>query len=282
MNLFVFIIMMFVLQLFYWLVGQRSSQDLKDQEDYFLAGKNVKFFPLMMTFLATLVGGGVVLGAAEEAYRFGWPVIFYPYGAAIGLILLGCGIGRKIAEYNVGTLAQLFEVVYGSTLLRKLASILSIVSMFMILVGQIIASSKFLVTLGVDNTFIFVVFWAIVIIYTAQGGLKAVISTDMVQAVVFSIGLLLCFAWILFSGQAPISTLTVGSLENVSDKLTGWLLMPLFFMIVEQDIGQRCFAGASPQIVSRAAFWSGIVMMIVLYRSCFPRDLRQIRRIGDS
>ena len=152
MNITIFITMLFSLQLIYWLVAQRASKNLKGKDDYFLAGKSVRLFPLMMTFLATQVGGGVVLGAAEEAYRFGWPVLLYPLGAALGLILLGCGVGRKLAGFQVNTIAQIFEVVYGSAMLRKIASILSVISLFMILVAQIIASNKFLVSLGFNNT----------------------------------------------------------------------------------------------------------------------------------
>lgn len=260
-----FVPLLFCLQLFYWFVGRRASKNVKGQEDYFLAGKSVPFFPLMMTFFATQVGGGVVLGAAEEAYRFGWPVILYPLGVALGLILLGCGIGRKLAECQVSTVAQLFEVVYNSIGLRKVASILSVISLFMVLVAQIIASNKFLVSLGFNNPLLFVAFWAIVIIYTAQGGLRAVISTDMVQAAFFSGMFLLCFGFVLLS-DPDISLLQMPQLEsftNVSSKLCGWLLMPLLFMIIEQDMGQRCFAGASPKIVSKASFWAGICTMVV-------------------
>lgn len=256
---------MFCLQLFYWLVGRRASRNLKGKEDYFLAGKSVQLFPLMMTFLATQVGGGVILGAADEAYQFGWPVLLYPLGAALGLILLGCGIGRKLAGFQVTTVAQIFEVVYGSVMLRKIASILSIISLFMILVAQIIASNKFLVSLGFNNIPLFILFWSIVIIYTAQGGLRAVISTDMVQAAFFSSIFLLCFGFVLFF-EPSISFIQMPHLENfanVSSKLCGWLLMPLLFMVIEQDMGQRCFAGASPEIVSKASLLAGICTMVV-------------------
>jgi solute:Na+ symporter, SSS family len=262
MNITLFILLLFTLQCLYWYVARRSSKQMQGKEDYFLAGKNVAFFPLMMTFLATQVGGGVVLGSAEEAYQFGWSVLFYPLGVAVGLIVLGAGIGRKLANFTVSTVAHIFEIAYGSAKLRKIASILSILSLFMILVAQVIASSKFLVSLGMDNTWLFLLFWAIVIIYTAQGGLKAVISTDMVQAAVFSIVFLGVFAWIFFSGPS-ISTVATTQFTTVSTKLTGWLLMPLLFMLIEQDMGQRCFAGASGKIVSKAALWAGIATMVV-------------------
>lgn len=133
----------------------------------------------------------------------------------------------------------------------------------MILVAQIIASSKFLVSMGFNNTPLFIVFWAIVILYTAQGGLRAVISTDMVQAAFFSAVFLLCFGFVIYSDPS-ISTLKMPELSNfanVSSKLCGWLLMPLLFMVIEQDMGQRCFAGGSPQIVSRASLLAGICTM---------------------
>lgn len=266
MNLYLFILLIFCLQGFYWLVGRRASQNLKNQEDYFLAGKSVQLFPLMMTFLATQVGGGVVLGAADEAYLFGWPVLLYPLGAALGLIILGCGIGRKLAGFKVSTVAQIFEVVYGSIGLKRIASILSVISLFMILVAQIIASNKFLASFGLNNTPLFILFWSIVIIYTAQGGLKAVISTDIVQAMFFTVVFLLCFGFVFFSETSSTAVMplpTMDSFTAVSSKLSGWLLMPLLFMVIEQDMGQRCFAGASSRIVSKASLLAGIITMIV-------------------
>lgn len=263
MNLSIFLSMLFGLQLFYWAVARSTSKEVTDNQDYFLAAKSVTFFPLMMTFVGVIVGGGVVLGSAEEAYLYGWPVYFYPLGGALGLMVLGTSIGRRLAELPVSTTAQILELVYGSPLLKKIASLLSMVSLFMILVGQIIASGKFLVSLGISSTPLFVVFWAIVIIYTVQGGLKAVISTDLVQATFFMGAFLFCMGYVLYEVPAAVPLPRVQDLAEVSPKLTGWLLMPLFFMVIEQDIAQRCFAGSSPKIVTRAAFAAGLCTLII-------------------
>lgn len=265
MNLYVFVTLMIALQLIYWIVGKRASKQLEGNEDYFLAGRSVAFFPLMMTFLATQVGGGVILGAADEAYRFGWPVIFYPLGAALGLILLGVGVGRRLALFKVSTVAQILELVYGSKRLKQIASLLSIISLLMILAAQIVASARFLSSLGLDQSLLFILFWVSVILYTVQGGLRAVIATDLIQAAVFTLVFVFCFAWTYTSGlqQGNLPTFEVGLASGVSSKLTGWLLMPLLFMVIEQDMGQRCFAGSSPKVVTRAAFVAGLVTMAV-------------------
>lgn len=266
MKIYIFIAMLFVLQFFYYLVGKKASKTIKNSsEDYFLAGKNVRFFPLMMTFLATQVGGGIILGSAEEAYHYGYLVILFPLGSALGLILLGSGVGRKLSKFSVSTVAEIFEKAYGSTFLRKIASILSVISLFMVLVAQIIASSKFLVSLGFNSSLLFIIFWGIVIIYTVQGGLKAVISTDIVQAIFFSFVFFLCMGFVIYQNHqfVCISIPKLETLSALSPKLTGWLLFPLLFMVIEQDMGQRCFAGATPRVVSKASFWSGIGTMAV-------------------
>lgn len=270
MNLFFFISLLFSLQIAYWVVGKISSKNLCNENDYFLAGKNVRFFPLMMTFLATQVGGGLVLGAADEAFQFGWPVLLYPLGSSIGLLVLGSGIGQRLAAFHVSTVAQILEQVYGSKSLKRIASSLSIISLFMILVAQIVASKKFLISIGFTNETLFLLFWAIVIIYTAQGGLKAVISTDLIQATFFSFVFLFIFGYTLSTSSIPLLSIGGGTVwEPTSSKLFGWLLMPLLFMCIEQDMAQRCFSGVSPRTVSKAAFTAGILTMILCFIPVF-------------
>lgn len=266
MNQTFFILALFTLQIIYWRIGKLSAKNLSGKEDYFLAGKSVRFFPLLMTFLATQVGGGLVLGAADEAYRYGWSVLLYPLGASLGLIVLGLGIGKRLAQFPVSTVAQILEVVYRSPFLKKVASALSIISLFMVVVGQIVASRKFLFAMGFTNTPLFILFWGIIILYTVRGGLKAVIATDISQAIFFGIVFLLTFASVSFNTPWPSA---VESFASATSKWAGWLLMPLLFMTIEQDMGQRCFAGNSLKTVSRATFWAGVGTMTICFVPVF-------------
>lgn len=267
MDLTAFIIILMGLQLICLWVGSRSVKSTKTQEDYFLAGKNIRFFPLMMTFLATQVGGGLILGSAEEAYKYGWLVFLFPLGSCLGLVALGVGVGRRLSQFKVSTIAQIFEVVYRSPVLKKIASLLSIFSLFAIFVAQIIASNKFMVSLGVENPLWFFLFWGIVILYTCLGGLKAVVATDMIQAVFFLAVFFLSCGYALYSLEYPVSEVlkTGGGTDFSFDmsKLSGWLLMPFLFMMIEQDMGQRCFAAENPKTVSRATLWAALCTFLV-------------------
>lgn len=268
MNTTVFIGILALLQCLCLWVGKKASNNLQDQQDYFLAGKEVRFFPLLMTFIATQIGGGLVLGAAEEAYQFGWTVLLYPLGACLGFIVLALGIGKKLARFEVSTVAELLGSVYRSPLLKRMASILSIVSLFMILMAQVIASRKFMMSLGMDQTFLFLVFWGIVIIYTVMGGLKAVVSIDIVQALFFIAVFAFGVGYILYTGSFDFFQIVEAGWKGESfdfnpAKLSGWLLMPLLFMVIEQDMAQRCFAARSPRVVTRATAYAALCTLLV-------------------
>lgn len=268
MNTTVFVGVLALLQLVCLWAGKRASKNVEDQQDYFLASKDVHFFPLLMTFVATQVGGGLILGAAQEAYQFGWTVLLYPLGACLGFVVLALGIGKKLARFQVSTVAELLQVVYQSSLLKKIASMLSIISLFMILMAQVIASRKFMVSLGLDHSLLFMGFWGIVIIYTVMGGLKAVVSIDIIQALFFIIVFAFGLGYIVYTGSFSLSeVIKAGWNGDAFDfnpaKLSGWLLMPLLFMVIEQDMAQRCFAARSPRVVTRAAAYAAICTLLI-------------------
>lgn len=268
MNTTVFVGVLVLLQLMCLWAGKRASRNVQDQQDYFLASKEVRFFPLLMTFVATQIGGGLVLGAAEEAYQFGWSVLLYPLGACLGFVVLALGIGKMLARFQVSTVAELLEVVFQSNMLKKTASVLSIISLFMILMAQVIASRKFMVSLGMDQSILFLAFWGIVIVYTVMGGLKAVVSIDIIQAFFFIAVFAFGFGYILYTGSFTLSEVVVGGWSSEAfafdpAKLSGWLLMPLLFMVIEQDMAQRCFAARSPRVVTRAAAYAALCTLLV-------------------
>ena len=262
MNTLVFICTLFILQGVCWWIGKRSSKGIQTQNDYFLGGRGIPFFPLMMTFIGGQLGGGLVLGSAQEAAQVGWWVLLYPLGQVLGMIWVAAGLGRRLAAFEVPTVAQIFEKYYGSPLLKQIASLLSILSLFMILVAQVIATRGFLLGIGVDSTWLFLLFWALVLTYTGMGGFKAVIKTDLVQASFFMVVFASAFIYAFFFSSATSSPLPQTAEPLFLPKLSGWLLMPLLFSALEQDTGQRCFAAKSTNVLKKSAFIAGCFVFL--------------------
>lgn len=256
MNIPLFVILIFLLQGACFVVGLISARRERGKAGYFLVSRKMGFVPLTMTLIATLIGGGSTLGAAEEAYRHGWIIILYPLGGSLGFILLASGLSTRLNRYKVSTIAQIMGVAYKSDTLKKVASLLSMIALMAILVGQIIAARKFMHTLGVTSEVLFLGFWAIVILYTAWGGLRAVASTDVLQGLFFIIVFGFCATQVPTENQPH---------EYIYDfnKFCNWLLMPMLFMIIEQDVGQRSFAAVSQKTFSAAAITAAVVSLLI-------------------
>ena len=241
------------------LIIGRMTQKVESKGDFFLMGRNLGLFSLIMTLLATQIGGGALLGAAEEAYKHGWVVIFYPLGMVFGMIILGLGFGAKFRSLALSTVAEIFEKRYDSKRLRKLAGFLSITSLFLILVAQAIAARKFFSAIGFGQDYLFITLWIILIAYTVMGGLKAVVRTDILQACF----ILVAFACAFFASSAEPMQMNAQPISIEGAPWQTWLFMPLFFMLIEQDMGQRCFAAKSARTITIAASFAALILLII-------------------
>ncbi len=245
--------------------GKRASKSLKTQEGYFLHGRSVRYLALTITILATQLGGGTLIGISDEAYHKGWIALLYSLGIFLGLCLLSFGVGAKLRQHQVTTLPELFKKVYGSSFLRIIAGLLSAFSMWAILIAQGVASRKFFAALGYPEMSLFLTFWSVVIAYTVMGGFGAVVSTDIVQTI-FMVITLISVSATIFINLPDLSILshTAHSVVQTGDYLN-WLIMPMLFMVIGQDMGQRCSSAITPKTVSKATFSAAIIYFLLSF-----------------
>ena len=237
MNTMLFFTVFIAFGIIYTIIGLFASRKITTITDYFLAGRNLGLSSVMFTLIATQLGGGMLLGTAQQAYQFGLYGIMYTLGMSLGFLMLGSGFAAKLQSLNVATTAELFETRYNSVTLKKFASVLSIITMGGILVGQVVGARTLLMGLGLFNEPIFIAFWLFTIWYTMVGGLKAVVLTDVFQ-VIFIImlftGIFLYTLWL-----QPQELFTIINSQQYFDSaqintstLLATLFMPAFFSLV--------------------------------------------------
>lgn len=249
-----------ILGCIYVWIGTQSSKNLYTNDDYFLMGRNLTSIPLMFTLLATQLGGGTLLGAAHEAYQKGFIVLLYPLGASLGLCLLAMGFGKKLSEYRVSTVAQVLEKAYESSFFRIIASSLSIITLFCILTAQAIAAKSFFYSIGFLNPIIIIVVWTLVVVYTVMGGLKAVINTDILQAIFMLAVLGLAF---ITANKAQVNIKSFTPFSTTQEiPWMSWFFMPLLFMLIEQDTAQRCFAVKEGKMIAKASIGAAFLLLL--------------------
>ncbi len=260
MNITLICVLIAILSIIYIWIGKTASKSLKNNDDYFLMGRKLTFFPLALTLLATQLGGGALIGAAQDAYDKGWYSLLYATGQSLGFVVLGMGFGKKLRQLNINTIPAVFEKVYQSKTLRKIASLVSIITLFFILCGQAVAFRLFFKTIGIENPLFITLLWSMLVIYTVIGGLKAVVYTDVLQVLFILFALGLALFSIDFSN--PLFNVPATQNFNLGDiPWTAWFFMPLFFMLIEQDMAQRCFAAKSSKSISFSAVSAGLFLL---------------------
>lgn len=267
-----FLIIFFVLAIIYLLVGLYASHKVTTTNDYFLAGRSLGVPSVMFTLIATQLGGGMLLGTAQEGYMIGLYGIVYTLGMGIGFLLLAFGLAARLQSLNITTTAELFETKYGSPTLKKVASLLSMITLGGILIAQIVGSKAFLLSIGFSNKAAFLCFWSFTICYTMLGGLQAVVLTDIVQVTLIIIVFVSLFLYSIATN--PISFFDVlhtsmsrqsGSFDSSS--LITTICMPALFSLIEQDLAQRFFASRSPLVARLAALGAGTFLLLF---ACIP------------
>jgi SSS family solute:Na+ symporter len=263
MNMVVFWVLAGGLCLTSILLGmQGGRKQEKSVHEFFACQSNLRLMSLMLTILATQLGGGSVIGSAEAAYQNGWVAIFYSLGIALGLMIMAFTVGPALRKFGAFTMAQVLGDIYRSRRLHIIASLLSIITLFLILVATGVSCRKVFLSLGFDSPWMLIGFWSVLIGYTILGGLRAVVITDKLQ-VLFILGVFVLIIALLGDRFIPMLNSDVLMSTGKSEiSWSSWVLMPLCFMLISQDMGQRCFAAESDQGIRRAMIGGSCLLVV--------------------
>lgn len=251
----------------YLVVGYVLSDKIGSSVDFLLAGKSLGVPAITATLLAAQVGGGMFLGTAQNPFHG----LLYIFGLVLGLLILGLGLASKLRSFNVISIGEIFEKTYQSKKLQKLCIVLSITAFMGILIGQALAAKSLLLTFaGMENAFLFTLFWLTIISYTMIGGFHTVIITDFFRIIFITIvfsGICMYSLWtnpVSFFSSATFKE--IESIAHTSD-LT-WLsalrimLIPASFCLLEQDLAQKFFSARTQKIAGISALCaSGLLLL---------------------
>jgi len=252
----------------YMVVAAFASKGVTTKESYLLGNRQFSVRSITLTLIATQVGAGMIFGTAAESFSKGVLGVAYVLGMAIGLIILGLGVGAKLRSLEINTTAELFETKYGSKALRQFAALISILTMGGILAAQIVASRQLFATLFNLSPIYLVIFWIAIIGYTTFGGLKAIIATDILQVILIVLVFTGVFFYIVPVGEiGPLLASSPVTFDGpvFSGGFFAALIAPIFFSLIEQDLAQRCFASRTKRVATISAFLAaGFLLLFAL------------------
>lgn len=257
------------------MVGWWASKKIHSTQDFILAGRSLPFALATMVTFATWFGSETMLGAPREFVHGGvLAIIEEPFGAALGLLIVGSIYAKKLYPLPVLTFSDYFRIRFGA-LSEKLSAIVMIPSYFGWISAQLVALGLTLHLLLPISTEMGIVIGAVLVMtYTLLRGMWSITITDFLHNIILIIGLLfLAYLlldkipdWGLFIDQQPAGFFRFIPKENTwVDWLTysaAWMTIGLG-SIPQQDIFQRVMSAKSAKIASKASLAAGMMYLSI-------------------
>jgi SSS family solute:Na+ symporter len=172
-----------------WLISLWASRKEDTSEDYFLAGRNLSWWLIGMSLIASNISTEHFVGMAGRGFELGLAIASYEWMAAVTLVLVALFLLPKFLSIGIYTIPEFLEYRYnGATR--------TVMAMFILLMYVLVALSSILYSGSLAFSSIFnlnlnMVIWMIGIsvgIYTVYGGLKAVVWSDLIQGITLLAG----------------------------------------------------------------------------------------------
>lgn len=195
--------------LFMLWVGRRASHHVADLNSYVLAGRNLPWYVLAMTFLATVASPVQLLGQPGFAYQFGFSLYFWEKIVVISVVvLLIVPLGRRLRGIDAATIADVARARFpGSRRIHYVLTIAQVIWGIFVAALSVFGGSLLITAVtGIPLTVALTVIVGLTVAYTILGGLRAVVVTDAAQWAIIIVGVAV-FLPLLYVTVDPFTTL---------------------------------------------------------------------------
>ncbi|XP_064234320.1 sodium/mannose cotransporter SLC5A10 isoform X1 [Aotus nancymaae] len=157
---------------------------------YFLAGRDMTWWPIGASLFASSEGSGLFIGLAGSGAAGGVAVAGFEWNATYVLLALAWVFVPIYISSEIVTLPEYIQKRYGGQRIRVYLSVLSLLmSVFTKISLDLYAGALFVhICLGWNFYFSTILTLAITALYTIAGGLAAVIYTDALQTLIMVVG----------------------------------------------------------------------------------------------
>ena len=263
------VIWLFVFVLLYWSYcifwGVKGALTARTASDYFIAGRGISIWVFVLAATATSFSGWTFMGHPGLIYRDGLP---YAYASFYAITIPFTGVMFLKRQWMIGkrfgfvTPGEMLSDYFRSDSIRLLVVIVALVFSVPYL-GVQLRASGFLFNVLTDGMLdVNVGMWllsAVVIIYVASGGLRAVAYVDTVQCILLAGGII-AIGIITLNNVGGMGNLMEGiaALTTIDEKLTPagyshYIAIPGVIQFV--DAGAKATGGA----------WTGIMVLTYMF-----------------
>ena len=271
MNTFVLglIVIAYLLSLAF--LGFLGYKKTTSASDYLVGGRQMNPFVMALSYGATFISASAIVGFGGVAAAFGMGIQWLCFlnmfvGVVIAFIFFGLKTRRMGAKLNVGTFPQLLGRHYRSRSVQVFIAAVIFLGMPLYAAVVMKGGAVFIEQIfQIDFNISLLIFTLVIAAYVIAGGMKGVMYTDALQAVI----MFACMLFLVFSlynvldmnftqankALSDISPLVPEKLKELGHQ--GWTSMPVmgspqwYTLVTSLILGVGIGCLAQPQLVVR-------------------------------
>lgn len=286
--------LIFGIAYFIYRQNRRGGQD--QSQDYFLGGKNLGWFVIGASLFASNIGSEHLIGLTGAGAAGKFPAAQFEILASLLLMLLAWLFVPFYLRTGVYTMPEFLERRYDAWA-RRYLSWLSILAYILTKISVTIAAGGiiFTVLLGIDFWFGAIAVVLATGLYTALGGMRAVMYTDLAQMFIL-LGAALAlgyYGWQALGGWeaiAPVGKPEYLSLWRSADDpdfpwtgiLLGAPILGVWYWCTDQFIVQRVLSAKDLQQARRGSLFAGYLKLLPLFLFVIPGVMAYSLSLGPD
>src|SRR5690242_13425115 len=179
------------------LFGLRFRKAQTSLRDYFLAGRNIPWWAIALSIVAAETSTLTVIGTPGIAYAGNFGFLQLVFGYLLGRIVVSFVFIPQYFRGEMFTAYQLIDRRFGKTLHRVTASVFLVTRAAAEGVRVWAVAIVVGIALGTNEIASVAIVLLLTLVYTFEGGLAAVIWTDVIQLLIYVAGTIVGFFTLL-------------------------------------------------------------------------------------
>jgi len=267
-------------------IGVWVSRKTSTGEDLFLAGRSLGWGLIGFSLFASNISTSTLVGLTGSAYTGGLSVSAYEWMAGIPLLLMAFVFAPVFLRSRISTTPEYLEKRYSRRVRLYFSGLTILFTVIVDTAGGLYAGAVVMRVFfpGLDIWMLCLGIGLFAGIYTALGGLKAVVYTDVLQAIVLIVGTALTaflmfqsvdFSWSTVAEQVPEGNLSI--VQPIDDEtlpwpglFTGVWLLGFWYWVTNQYVVQRILGARSLSHAQWGAILGGVLKILPTFFIILP------------
>jgi Na+/proline symporter len=255
-----------------WVYSVWTSRQVKNADDYLIAGRKVNLFNLIMHNIGTAIGGGDFFTFGALGFLWGVAGINFGLPWFVGTIIFSLLFVRRIkerADENTYSLASLFGQTWNSRAIELMVAAIS----FLLVVGYLAAQGSamgkmFNVLTGMRYEIGVILGTVVFVTYVYLGGYVTTVKADVVQAIILLGGMLLMLGYGIFTVstvpakslvQLPATHYTLFGAVPAMTLISLWTNRSMANGFLKPHVYQQIICAENAKTAINGIFWGNLV-----------------------